>query len=200
MNTSGFAINMIQTDAAINSGNSGGPLFNMAGQVVGITTAKYSGSSSSGATIEGIGFAIPINDVRGLLEDLATYGYAKGAYLGISVSDMDQQAADYFGMPVGVYVNEVFEGYCAQKAGMQPKDIILELGGYEVKSVNELSQTLRKFEAGQSVAVKISRAGAELVLTLVLDERPQEEPLQTIPQQTEPESGGWGGSLFPDFG
>lgn len=200
VNTSGFAINMIQTDAAINSGNSGGPLFNMAGQVVGITTAKYSGSSSSGATIEGIGFAIPINDVRGLLEDLATYGYAKGPYLGLSVSDMDAEAADYFGMPVGVYVNDVVEGYCAQKAGLQPKDIILELGGHAVTSVNELSQALRKFEVGQSVEVKISRAGTEMVLTVVLDERPQEEPMQSIPQETEPANGGWSGGLFPDFG
>ena len=191
VNTSGFAINMIQTDAAINSGNSGGPLFNMAGQVIGITTAKYSGSSSSGATIEGIGFAIPINDVRGLLEDLATYGYATGPYLGISVSDMDESAAEYFGMPVGVYVNEVIEGYCAQKAGMQAKDIILEVGGQAVASVNELSRALRKFEPGQSVELKISRAGLEKTLTVVLDEKPQE---------TEPISGDWAGELFPGFG
>ena len=196
VNTSGFAINMIQTDAAINSGNSGGPLFNMAGQVIGITTAKYSGSSSSGATIEGIGFAIPINDVRGLLEDLATYGYATGPYLGISVSDMDESAAEYFGMPVGVYVNEVIEGYCAQKAGMQAKDIILEVGGQAVASVNELSRALRKFEPGQSVELKISRAGLEKTLTVVLDEKPQEAE----PQQTEPISGDWAGELFPGFG
>ena len=196
VNTSGFAINMIQTDAAINSGNSGGPLFNMAGQVIGITTAKYSGSSSSGATIEGVGFAIPINDVRGLLEDLTTYGYATGPYLGISVSDMDESAAEYFGMPVGVYVNEVIEGYCAQKAGMQAKDIILEVGGQAVASVNELSRALRKFEPGQSVELKISRAGLEKTLTVVLDEKPQE----TEPQQTEPVSGDWAGELFPGFG
>ena len=196
VNTSGFAINMIQTDAAINSGNSGGPLFNMAGQVIGITTAKYSGSSSSGATIEGIGFAIPINDVQGLLEDLATYGYATGPYLGISVSDMDESAAEYFGMPVGVYVNEVIEGYCAQKAGMQAKDIILEVGGQAVASVNELSRALRKFEPGQSVELKISRAGLEKTLTVVLDEKPQEAE----PQQTEPISGDWAGELFPGFG
>ena len=196
VNTSGFAINMIQTDAAINSGNSGGPLFNMAGQVIGITTAKYSGSSSSGATIEGVGFAIPINDVRGLLEDLATYGYATGPYLGISVSDMDESAAEYFGMPVGVYVNEVIEGYCAQKAGMQAKDIILEVGGQAVASVNELSRALRKFEPGQSVELKISRAGLEKTLTVVLDEKPQEAE----PQQTEPISGDWAGELFPGFG
>ena len=134
------------------------------------------------------------------MEDLATYGYAKGPYLGLSVSDMDAEAADYFGMPVGVYVNDVVEGYCAQKAGLQPKDIILELGGHAVTSVNELSQALRKFEVGQSVEVKISRAGTEMVLAVVLDERPQEEPMQSIPQETEPANGGWSGELFPGFG
>ncbi len=202
VNTSGFAINMIQTDAAINSGNSGGPLFNMAGQVVGITTAKYSGSSSSGASIEGIGFAIPINDVRGLLEDLATYGYATGPYLGISVSDMDAEAAEYYGMPVGAYVKEVVEGHCAEKAGMRAKDIIIDVGGHAVGSVNELSRALRNFEPGQSVEVKVSRAGVELVLTVILDEKPQEEvqQLEPIPQQNEPASGDWAGGLFPGFG
>ena len=75
VNTDGTIINMLQTDAAINSGNSGGPLFNMNGEVVGITTAKYSGSTSSGASIEGIGFAIPINDVMKLVDDLMEYGY-----------------------------------------------------------------------------------------------------------------------------
>ena len=77
--TDGFAINMLQTDAAINSGNSGGPLFNMRGEVVGITTAKYSGTSASGASIEGVGFAIPIDDVMDILPDLANYGYVNSS-------------------------------------------------------------------------------------------------------------------------
>ena len=111
--TDGTTINMIQTDAAINSGNSGGPLFNMKGEVVGITTAKYSGSSSSGASIESIGFAIPIDDVIGMLNDLKDYGYITGAYLGVMVSNMDTQTASYYRLPVGAYVQEITPGYCA---------------------------------------------------------------------------------------
>ena len=200
VNTSGFAINMIQTDAAINSGNSGGPLFNMAGQVVGITTAKYSGSSSSGASIEGIGFAIPINDVADLLDDLVTHGYAKGPYLGVSVSDMDTQSASYFGMPMGVYVNEVVEGFCAQKAGMQAKDIITQVGDDAVQSVNELTRALRKHEPGETVEITIYRAGAQMKLSVTLDEKPREETGEPLPEQSGSGSNGWFEELIPGFG
>ena len=200
VNTSGFAINMIQTDAAINSGNSGGPLFNMAGQVVGITTAKYSGSSSSGATIEGIGFAIPINDVSKLLEDLATKGYVSGAYLGVSVSDMDAQAADYYGMPLGAYVSEVVEGNCAHAAGIRPKDIITAVGEYAVEGVNDLSRALRNFEAGDTVVITVYRSGAELKLEVTLDEKPQEVVDTGMTELPDNSNSGWPESLFPGLG
>ncbi len=170
--TSGFAINMLQTDAAINSGNSGGPLFNMRGEVIGITTAKYSGTSSSGASIEGVGFAIPIDDVSGLLSDLATYGYVTGAYLGVSVSDMDPAAANYYGIPVGAYVNSVEKGYAAQRAGIQPKDIITNVGGTPVENVNDLTRALRRFKAGDMTVIKVFRGGKELSLNITLDEKP----------------------------
>lgn len=125
VNTDGTIINMLQTDAAINSGNSGGPLFNMNGEVVGITTAKYSGSTSSGASIEGIGFAIPINDVMKLVDDLMEYGYITGqAYLGVTINskDLDASTAAAYGLPVGARVESVTEGSCAQKAGLQAGD------------------------------------------------------------------------------
>ena len=199
VNTSGFAINMIQTDAAINSGNSGGPLFNMDGHVIGITTAKYSGSSSSGASIEGIGFAIPINDVRGLLEDLMNYGYSRSPYLGVSVSDMDASAANYYGMPVGAYVSEVVEGSCAHKAGLQAKDIITDLGGHPVGSVNDLSRALRNFAPGDTIEITVFRAGGELKLTVTLDEKPVESQSDEIPEQTQP-SGSWIEGLIPGIG
>ena len=172
--TDGFAINMLQTDAAINSGNSGGPLFNMRGEVVGITTAKYSGNSASGASIEGIGFAIPIDDVMGILSDLGTYGYVTGGYLGVMVSDMDATAANYYGMPVGAYVQEVTPGYAAQKAGLRAKDIIVELGGYEVRNVNSLTRALRNFKAGDEVTMVVYRSGREVTLKVVLDAKPAE--------------------------
>ncbi len=174
VNTDGSVINMLQTDAAINSGNSGGPLFNMKGEVVGITTAKYSGTSSSGASIEGIGFAIPIDDVYDLFDDLMNYGYVTGAYLGVVVSDTNAEAAAYFGMPVGVYVQSVEEGFAAQKAGLQSKDIIVALGEYEVQTVSDLTRVLRKFEAGDTTTVTVFRAGREMKLDITLDEKPRD--------------------------
>ncbi len=175
VNTEGFAINMLQTDAAINSGNSGGPLFNMKGEVVGITTAKYSGTSSSGATIEGVGFAIPIDDVTGLLSDLATYGYITGAYLGVMVSDMDPAAANYYGLPTGAYVQEATEGFAAAKAGVQEKDIIVELGGMKISTVNDLTRALRNFKAGDQTTLVVFRSGREVKLTVTLDPKPGQE-------------------------
>ena len=172
--TDGTTINMIQTDAAINSGNSGDPLFNSQGEVVGITTAKYSGSSSSGATIEGIGFAIPIDDVMPLVDDLMNYGYINSTYLGVLVSEMDASTASRYGLPTGAYVEEVTPGYCAEEAGLQAKDIIIGLGEYEVSSRSDLTKALRKFNAGDTTTITVFRSGQELTLPITLDEKPQE--------------------------
>jgi S1-C subfamily serine protease len=171
--TDGTQINMLQTDAAINPGNSGGPLFNMLGQVIGITTAKYSGLTGSGATIEGIGFAIPMDDVYDMLEDLRQYGYITGAYLGVSVSDVDPDVAGAYGLPMGTLVRDVVDGSCAQLGGIQVSDIIVNLGGYEVKNLNDLSRALRKFKSGDEVTVTVHRGGNLVQLTLVLDEKPK---------------------------
>ena len=163
---------MLQTDAAINPGNSGGPLFNMLGQVIGITTAKYSGLTESGATIEGIGFAIPMDDVYGMLDDLRQYGYITGAYLGVSVSDVDPTVAEAYGLPVGTLVREVVAGSCAMNGGIKVSDIIVNLGGHEIKNINDLSRALRKFKAGDEITVTVHRSGELVQLTLVLDEKP----------------------------
>ena len=173
ISTGGALINMIQTDVAINSGNSGGPLFNMKGEVIGITTAKYSGTSGSGATIEGISFAIPIDDVVKKVMDLVNYGYLTGPYLGVSVSDTDPTYADYFDIPTGAYVREVYEGYCAAKAGLKAKDVIVSLGGYRVSCLNDLSRALGHFNAGDTVEVIVYRGGAARTLQITLDERPK---------------------------
>jgi serine protease Do len=172
--TEGFAINMLQTDAAINSGNSGGPLFNMRGEVIGITTAKYSGTSTSGASIEGVGFAIPIDDVVDILYDLATYGYVTGGYLGVVISDMKVEAANYYGLPVGAYVQEVYSGSAAEKAGILAKDIIVEVGGYDVGNVNDLTRALHHYKAGDEIKVVVYRGGREITLTVLLDAKPAE--------------------------
>lgn len=176
--TDSFAVNMLQTDAAINSGNSGGPLFNMYGEVVGITSAKYSGESSSGATIEGIGFAIPIDDVKDLIEALINDGYVSSGYLGVSVSDYfcDASYASYYGIPEstpsGGIIREVVAGYSAAKAGVQLNDVIVALGDYTVTGVTSLSTALRHYHAGDTTTITVYRDGERLELTITLDEQP----------------------------
>jgi serine protease Do len=172
ISTDGSYINMIQTDASINSGNSGGPLFNSRGEVVGITTAKYSGTTSSGASIEGIGFAIPMNDMIGMLNDLRQYGYITGAYMGILVQDVDPVAAEMYGLPMGAYVVEPTPGYAAQKAGIQAKDIITNVGGYPVTCMSDLTRALRNFKAGDETTVMVWRSGKWIPLVIVFDEKP----------------------------
>jgi len=183
VDTDGVAMNMIQTDVAINSGNSGGPLFNMKGEVVGITTAKFSGQTASGVSIEGIGFAIPMDDVTGMIEDLKQYGYVTGAYMGVMVMDVDA-SAQYYGVPAGAYVESVTAGGAAEEAGIQSKDIIIEVGGYAVTSVSDLTRVLRKFAPDEEVSVVIYRNGQNKTVTVTLDEKPQEET--RAPQQEEP--------------
>ena len=205
VDTEGTAMNMIQTDVAINSGNSGGPLFNMYGEVVGITTAKFSGNSSSGASIEGIGFAIPIDDVTGMIEDLQTYGYVTGAYLGVMVMDVDTDA-QYYGLPAGAYVESTSEGGAAEKGGILAGDIITKVGEYAVTSVSDLTRVLRKFEAGQTVSVVVYRSGQTKTLSVVLDEKPREETQTNIDSNSQqypslPDSGSFGSwyDYYRDF-
>ena len=176
-------IQMIQTDAAINPGNSGGPLFNMKGEVVGITTAKYSGTTTSGASIEGIGFAIPIDDVTGILSDLMDYGYVTGAYLGVTVQNTDTEATAMFGLPNGAQVKEVVAGVSADRAGVKVNDIIIALGDYEVTNITTLTRALRNFKAGDTTTITVVRSGQQLVLDITLDEKPQNFSSTVTPEQ-----------------
>ena len=200
VNTEGTYQTMIQTDAAINSGNSGGPLFNMRGEVIGITTAKYSGTSASGATIEGIGFAIPMDDVRDLIEDLAAYGYIKSGYLGIMAQDVDQEVANEYGVPLGAKVLEVTPGSCADRAGIKAKDIITDLGGKKIDTMSDLTRALSKYEGGEEVTITVYRNGGETVLTVILDAKPvdQEQTQETVQQETQPQTQ-LPDSYFPDW-
>ena len=207
IHTDGNHINMLQTDAAINPGNSGGPLFNMKGEVIGITTAKYSGSTGSGASIEGIGFAIPIADVMSMTEDLIANGYRTNqAYLGVSVRDLPADTAEMYSLPTGSYILEVTEGSCAQAAGIQPKDIIIAVGEYPVEGNSTLQAALRKFKAGDTTTVTVFRGGQELQLPITFDERPQDPnaDLQQPQQSGEmPNSGSyedWYNYFYPFFG
>ena len=179
VNTDRNVTNMLQTDAAINSGNSGGPLFNMRGEVVGIITAKYSGSSASGASIEGIGFAIPIDDLKRGLEDLQTQGYIRSAYLGITGMDVSREAITVYGLPGGAYVDSVAAGGPAEQAGVDPKDIIIRLGGEKIDSFTALARALRNFTPGDETTLTVYRSGKELELSIILGEKPREEQEET---------------------
>ena len=183
INISGKPISMFQTDAAINAGNSGGPLFDMAGNVIGITSAKISGITGSGASIEGVGFAIPINEALRVVYDLQEYGYVRGrAFLGVTVKELDAATADTYGLPVGPIVQSVVADSCADKAGIAVKDIILAFNGRNVKTYTQLMSALNKCSAGDEVTLHIYRAGAELDVTLTLDERPEEQTVRKVEQ------------------
>lgn len=188
--TDNSTINMIQTDAAINSGNSGGPLFNMYGEVVGITSAKYSGTTSSGASIEGISFAIPIDDVMSIIDDLQEYGYVTGAYLGVTVTDTDAAAAKLYGMPTGAYVNSVEDGGAADRAGIQPKDIIIGLGDTDISNRTELTRVLRRFKAGDTTTITVIRSGERMTMDITLNEKPRDtQSSSSTVEPTQPQNG-----------
>lgn len=183
INISGKPISMFQTDAAINAGNSGGPLFDMAGNVIGITSAKISGITGSGASIEGVGFAIPINEALRVVYDLQEYGYVRGrAFLGVTVKELDAATADTYGLPVGPIVQSVIADSCADKAGIAVKDIILAFNERNVKTYTQLMSALNKCSAGDVVTLRIYRAGAALDVTLTLDERPEEQTVRKVEQ------------------
>ena len=164
---SGVAINMFQIDAAVNSGNSGGPVYNAAGEVVGIVTAKY---ASTG--VEGLGFAIPVNDAVSIAGDLIRQGYVSGkAYMGVSIDQRyNSMYAQYWGMPLGAYVYSVESGSCADKAGVREKDIITAIGEHEITGYTDLTSALHSFSAGDTTELKVYRGGEDITLTITFDE------------------------------
>lgn len=166
------SMTLIQTDAAINSGNSGGPLINKYGQVIGINSSKMSSSyGSSEASIEGIGFAIPSNVTASIVDDLMKYGYVTGKpQLGISCYDVTETASKMYNLPVGVYVSEVKEDSGAEKAGLQQGDIIVALNGKKVTSFDELAAEKNEYSAGDTVEITFVRNGSEKTVKVTLDE------------------------------
>ena len=174
----GTPINMMQIDAAINSGNSGGPLFNMYGQVVGITTAKYSGTTNSGSTIEGIGFAIPINDVMEILDELRETGTVSNrAYIGITVTSASGEVK-------GALVDQVVPGGSGEKAGLQAGDIITAVDGESVLVYSDLTRILRSYRGGDTAILTVYRNGQTLSLPIVFDSK--DTASSTQPEATEP--------------
>ena len=185
------AINMFQIDAAVNSGNSGGPVYNAKGEVIGIVTAKYSDTG-----VEGLGFAIPINDAAKIANDLITKGYVTGkAYLGVSVdTSYNSMYSQYYGLPLGAFIQSVEPGSCAEAAGIQAGDIITQVGDMKVESYNDLKQALKAFSAGETAEIVVSRADRitredqSLTLTVTFDEA-QPDTISDSDRQASPYAG-----------
>ncbi len=201
-------LNVLQTNCAINPGNSGGPLFDSYGNVIGITTAKYT-QSSSGVNAEGLGFALPINDVKDIFADLIEHGYVTGKpYMGVQVMDVSSEAQRY-GIAAGASVSYVAEDSCAQKAGLQVNDIITAIDDTAIDSSSALTAALSTdYKAGDTATLTVIRDQKEVKLTITFDEKNAETEannrLQQNNQQQQPSQGNGGyyyqwpfGDLFP---
>lgn len=166
-------MSLIQTDAAINSGNSGGPLINSYGQVIGINSAKMSSSySSATASVEGLGFAIPMAHAQKVIDDLIDYGYVRGKpVIGITARDVTEDISQAYGLPMGVYVTEVVEGGAADLAGIRAGDIIIAVNGQSVSSYEELNDAKNSFSAGDTISMTAVRNGSDLEFDVVLQEK-----------------------------
>ena len=158
---------LIQTDCAINSGNSGGALFNMYGEVVGITNAKYSSSSSTEASIDNIGFAIPINQVKSMVESIIENGYIEKAYVGLSVTDVPDDLVSY-GTPEGAYVMAITEDSPAEDAGIQEYDIITAIDGTEITTSNELVTYVGSCSEGDEIELSVYRSNEYITVTVTV--------------------------------
>ena len=195
----GATMNLMQTDCAINSGNSGGALFNLYGEVIGITNAKYSGNGSSGAaSIDNIGFAIPMNQARKIFESIIEKGYYSKPYIGVSVTDVSEETQSY-GLPMGASVKTVAEGSPAQQAGLQLNDIITEANGTAINGSQDLVTLVGKCTPGDTLALKVYRQGNTLDITVTVAEQVQSaQPQQQEQQAPQQQQGsqyfpGWGG-------
>lgn len=161
-------MNLLQTNAAINPGNSGGALFNSKGELIGITIAK-----STGSDVEGLGFAIPINDVKDIVNDILNYGYVKGKIqVGMNLLDVSNvYTAMMYGLnSTGVYVQSVEKGSSAEKAGLKQGDRIVEFAGEDILTFSELKKEINKHEVGETVEIVVVRNGREKVLKIFLSE------------------------------
>ena len=171
------ALRMFQIDAAVYSGNSGGPVYDTRGRVVGVVTAKY--ASSSG--MEGIGFALPINDVVPVVSELVDKGYVSGkASLGVSFDNRYNTVySRYYRLPEGAFVSSVEKGSCAESAGILPGDILMQIGEYHIEDYADVPSALRHFSAGDTTEVSVYREAQILTLSVCFD-----EAVPSLPQNT----------------
>ncbi len=174
INVEGTPFNMIQVDASINPGNSGGPLMNLYGEVVGIVSAKY--SSYANTTVEGLGFAIPINDVQSIIKDIIENGsVGNKAYMAITAGTMTQQMAAQYKINAteGVFVYSAADGGAGDKAGLKLGDVITKLNDTQITSMEDLSAAKKGFKAGDTVTLTVLRDGKEITTQLTFDAQPQ---------------------------
>ncbi len=163
----GKKFTLIQTDAAINSGNSGGALVNNEGKVIGVNTLKLSGTG-----IEGMGFAIPINSTTDITSQLIQYSKVKRPYIGISGMDLTEQTAKANNLVVGIYVKSIDDFSAAEKAGIKIGDVIIEVDGKKITKMDELNEIKNSHKIGDEMKIKVNRDGQEKDLTITLGEQP----------------------------
>lgn len=157
----------IQTDASINSGNSGGALVNSKGQVIGVNTLKLSGTG-----VEGVGFAIPINSTKEIYEQLIQYNKVKRPYIGIGGYDLDEQTAENNNLVVGIYIKTIEDFSAGEKAGLKIGDVIVEVDGTKVTKMDELNAIKNQKQIGDTLKLKVFREGKEKEITVTLQEQP----------------------------
>lgn len=182
----GQTMTLIQTDASVSPGNSGGGLFNMRGELIGVVNAK-----SSGDNAEGLGFAIPVNTARKVAQDLIENGFVGGRpAMGVTIVEINdpQKAAEFGVNSFGVYIYQVEPGSSAEKAGLQPRDRILSIGDMEVADTNALTDYIKGCEIGDEIQLTIARKGKAIQVTLVLGEK--SAPSAAVPQPEMPENAG----------
>ena len=170
--STGVTMNLMQTDCAINSGNSGGALFNLYGEVIGVTNAKYSSNSSTEASIDNIGFAIPISHIRGVVASIIEKGYVSKPFMGVSVIDVSKETQSY-GLPQGASVQSIAEDSPAAKAGLQLNDIITQADDTPITDSGDLVKLIRQAQIGQKIKLKVYRQGNTLELEITVGEQIQ---------------------------
>ena len=171
--SSGSTMHLLQTDCSINSGNSGGALFNIYGEVVGITNAKYSNNGNlTQASIESIGFAIPIDNAMKIAESIIENGYIAKPYIGISVVDVSQETQSY-GLPQGAAIKEVTNDSPAQKAGLQENDIITQVNGNAISGSNALVEFVGQSAVGDTLQMQVYRQGKIITIIVTVGEKVQ---------------------------
>ena len=195
INVDGTPFNMIQVDCSINPGNSGGPLVNLYGEVVGIVSAKYSSYSST--TVEGLGFAIPISDVRSIITDIMENGAVTDkAYMAITAGTMNEQMAAQFNIDVteGVFDYSEVEGGAGEKAGLRLGDVITKMGDKTLTSRQDLSAAMKGYRAGDTVTLTVYRGGQYIEVELTFDAQPQNTGSEEDNTQSSGNSGNNGGN------